>query len=225
MGFGYLFVGFLIAYVTSLAGGFPAYLIGFLLILAAVGKLRLYKRTYTLALLPLIPLILISAFEIICTVMGLVSFGGIYPEGILGTAINAAFAVLNFVLWELLLLATAKLYGEVGLPKLRLRSVQNMVAYGIYFVLAVLQLTGLFDDVPGFDAALLILYLLVVVFGLVLLASCYRRICPEGEEDAPRRKSRFGFINRFYDELDKRESNAASESARQYYERKHRGKK
>ena len=224
MGFGLLFFGVLIAEVPFLGAWFPTCFLGYLLILAAVGKLRMYESTYHFAFIPLIPLILFSGFQIGAAIFGVTKLGVIYPGGTAGTVFTALFQFFRMLLRETLFFGTAKLAASVKLPKLRLRAVQNMVAYGIWFLFAVLQLTGIFKGVPGFDAALMIVYLLVTVFALVLYASSYRRICPEGEEDAPRRKSRFAFVNRFYEKLDKKEEQAAKESAKLYLEHK-KGKK
>ena len=48
-------------------------------------------------------------------------------------------------------------------------------------------------------------------------------ICPAGQEDMSRKKSRFEFINKFHERVDEKEEKAI-ESAKQYYEDKLRAK-
>ena len=56
----------------------------------------------------------------------------------------------------------------------------------------------------------------------ILILGCYMRICPEGDEDMPRRESKIGFINRFSEALEKRENEAIERTKRDIEERKRR---
>ena len=48
--------------------------------------------------------------------------------------------------------------------------------------------------------------LFVRILLALLVFSCYRMICLEGEEDLPRKESRFAFINRMNEHFDRKEA-------------------
>jgi hypothetical protein len=54
----------------------------------------------------------------------------------------------------------------------------------------------------------------------ILIFGCYMRICPEGDENMPRRESKIPFINKFAEALEKRENEAIERTRREIEEKK-----
>ena len=51
-----------------------------------------------------------------------------------------------------------------------------------------------------------------IVLQIVLIFSCYARICDEGDVEMERKPSRFAFVNKFRAELDAKQEKARRES-------------
>lgn len=57
------------------------------------------------------------------------------------------------------------------------------------------------------------------VINCFLIFKCYAMICPEGQEDMPRKKSKFEFVNKIREKKDAKEEKAI-EDMKNYYEEK-----
>ena len=80
-----------------------------------------------------------------------------------------------------------------------------------------------FDALNASRAALMMLLLILQIFYTVmnsaLIFKCYAMICPEGEEDMKRKKSRFEFINKWNKMQDEREEQVEKQT-KKYFEDK-----
>ena len=102
-----------------------------------------------------------------------------------------------------------------------------MFFVGLFNLLQLLMLLPIkiFDSDKSFFMTLLIIFqLLYSLLNALLIFKCYAMICPAGQEDMPRRKSRFSFINKMNEKIDEREKQAIEES-KKYYEEKLQKKK
>ena len=59
---------------------------------------------------------------------------------------------------------------------------------------------------------LLLLNFAWIILDLVLIASCYSRICDENDVDMERKPSRFAFVNKIRAELDAKQARARASS-------------
>ena len=97
---------------------------------------------------------------------------------------------------------------------------------GIIFDDIVLTDSELFNDdgtpkeyTKYFSGPVLILYFVWIIFNLVLIYSCYARICDESDVDMEQKPSRFAFVNKMRAESEER-SRAAAERQAKYKEEK-----
>ena len=76
-----------------------------------------------------------------------------------------------------------------------------------------------------FSAPVLILYFVCIILNLVLIFSCYSRICDENDVDMARKPSRFAFVNKLRGESEQRQREAAERRAEQRRQRLERKRK
>ncbi len=225
MGFGLLFIGYLLTFLLSIAGGYGAFpaIGGCIVMLYAMTKLIDYEPRFKYAFFSLIPLALCVAFELSAV---LSSMMGSYLPGFLGWTITdkivkyANFA-FEMVFHVAMLSAVAKIAADTGVEKTSRAAWRNLIIYGVYFSAGVVSsfLPGTLPAAPYILKAQLALQLLCIVINSVALFSCYMRICDEGDQDMKAKPSRFGFVNRFREAYDRREENARK-TQREYREKK-----
>ena len=51
-----------------------------------------------------------------------------------------------------------------------------------------------------------------MILNLILIGQCYANICDEKDLEMKRKKSRFAWVNRFYEELERKEEKARAET-------------
>lgn len=212
MGFGLLFTGYLLTFLMYMSlwamYGWAFRIVGYTVMAYACLKLREYFPKFNYVYYCLFGLWLTGAAETVC---GIWSF--FTPEApwiaAVTTYVEYVTVPLVLVFHVFLLSAVSRASEEVGLDDKRTSAITALIFIFIGFVTRVLALIG---AVP---MGLSILVQLVgTVFVLVLLFGCYMRICPAGDEDMPRKKSRFGFVNRFADALDKKEQESFEQAKR-----------
>lgn len=224
MGFGWLFLGYLIALFMSInAYGFLFVPVGLLLMWIGADELRLYRKRFIPAEIALGASFLVSVYQMLSGISGKFSFGfGFVSEG-LDRIAGIAQSVLQLLWSVLILLAIVELAGSLGLGKIRMRAMRNLFYASAYYLLDILSQTVITpNEENGYLLlAALILLLISIVSHLLLFWSCYIRICPAGQEDMPRKPSRFGFVNRFRAAYD-REEEKTTEATREWLLRKRR---
>ena len=207
MGFGLLFLGYFIAYFMSLA--LPLKIVGCLLMIWAVMKLSEYNQRFRLCLAPLGILCVFSVYAIICFVSKSLQLQSVICSDSVYKVVSNLGEVVDIAYHTCLLTAVCAIAKETELPKIAFCSMRNLL---IVCVGGVLYYVNLFIPVGdiikpiGFISA--VIRLLWIVLNCILIANCYRLICPEGDEDMPVKESKIGIIRKMDAVINKREENA-----------------
>lgn len=214
MGYGLLIIGYALTFFLSLTlYGWVLRLLGFAIMAYGLFKLKDYFPSYKLALFTVIALFALGICE-----------AGFEAATLFGAAtealepIKTALLYLRdgvvFIFHILFLISTYIAFGVVGLNERRVSAVTDICAVTVGYIFYILSALGIIEANLSF-----LLQLVWTVMVFVLIFGCYMRICPEGDEDMPRKASRLPFVNRLSEALEKREREAA-ETARRAAEEK-----
>ena len=215
MGYGLLTLGYVIAFFMSLTSyGDIICLFGYGLIAYALYKLRDYFPSYILSFFAILALGVNGLVKAGCFVAELIAGDLAVADQITAVTDYVGFA-LTFIFHILFLIATYIALGAVGLNDKRVSAVTDICAVVVGHVFYILVVVA--DFAPS---AAIFTELVWRIMVFVLIFSCYMRICPEGDEDMPRKRSRFAFINKIGDELDRREQIAIERTQREIEEKK-----
>lgn len=232
MGFGYLLAGYLLSFVSVIGLGdyiFAGMLVGGILMLIGLLELRKYDPVF------LYPIIFCGSI-LLCSL----AWGGVFcysaivnasefPPQIESKWIFSAVKAVLYLLFDLTLLySIADLSRRVEYPDTREKAFRNMIYVGVYNVFQLITflpfVTSMAEDDRGALMTLLMFVnLAYTLMNVFLIFKCYAMICPAGQEDVPRRKSRFAFVNKMREIKDAREEKAMKEM-QDYYDRKRRAK-
>ena len=97
---------------------------------------------------------------------------------------------------------------EIGLPKLMQGAVRNAVVMGLYYLIyliALLPFTWVAVYRQYMAPIATLMPLVWAILNAVLIYSCYKNICKEGDEEVPLRVSRFAFVNKIRQEMERKE--------------------
>lgn len=220
MGFGWLFLGyFTVSFLSLNAAGALIRLAGYGIILMALGKLRKYHDAFGLAWWATVLMLAVSAALVFTSVTEY-----LYAELLLSSPVvsDGTLTVLgyieqgaSFIFHALMLWAIRQIALETEVNKIAVNAVRNFVFICIYQVVYVIGVLP-FDSIQTFLDRLglisLILRFVWIVLNLILIGSCYARICDEGDVDMQKKPSRFAFVNRFREENERRAQKAAEEA-------------
>ena len=222
MGFGYLFIGYLITFViyltvNSLGFGGVALLLGYGVMFYALNTLTLYHKAFAYAKWVQLPLALTAVYSLLSSLSEQLLLGIPFVT----PTVDAVFEWITFLL--LIFFNIALLFGirmlarEVELMHIAVKAVRNSVFVGLY---AVLTLIARLPILPEHFKAYLTLPIVMldvvwIVLNLLLLISCTKNICPAGDEDQPPKRSRFEWINRIGDTYEKNRQRAIDSTTRE----------
>lgn len=207
MGFGLLFLGYFIAYFMSLA--LPLKIVGCLLMIWAVMKLSEYNQRFRLCLAPLGILCVFSVYAIICFVSKSLQLQSVICSDSIYKVVSNLGEVVDIAYHTCLLTAVCAIAKETELPKIAFCSMRNLLIVcvgGVLYYVNLLIPVGDIIKPIGFISA--VIRLLWIVLNCILIANCYRLICPEGDEDMPVKESKIGIIRKMDAVINKREENA-----------------
>ena len=211
MGFGILFIGYIIMSVFSLNPfGDLAQLVGYSVILYALLKLSPYAKNFVYAKYTAFPLILYSAYASVLTVIDKLGFNTAGMDGA-KIYLKPIVAIIVFAFHLFLLFGIRELAKLTELAKLSDKAVRNFIVGVFYFALSVFGMlnTPIKEDFTKyFGLPTLLIGLVWYILNIILIYSCYMWICLEGDEDMARKPSRFAFINRLNDSIDQKEKEA-----------------
>lgn len=202
MGFGYLFIGYLITFLLSLtvqALGFGgvALLVGYGVMLGGLWILWHYQSAFVWAKWLLVPLLVTALYRTLgdfneLLLLGLPIFEGVW-ESVYTWVTLALITAFNLAM----LYGVGKIARDVGLEKTAVAAGRNAIFVGIYTLLTIVAKLPLPQTVLSYLTFPLIGFdLLWIVCNLLLLLSCTKDICPAGDEDQPQKPSRIGFLDR-----------------------------
>lgn len=210
MGFGTLFFGYFIMFAFSLSETyFFADIIGALVVIYAFSKLAEYNRYFVRAMISAL------VFMLLCAVTAVSLMFRIYePDGNIDMLIDIAKQVAGCIMHIFMFLGTLGISSGAAAEKLvdttKRDFVMTMVYYG--FSLIVLLCGNLLGDYVQSASMMVYLYWVVcLVLNLALIYRCFGILCPADEdENAPPKRSRFEFVNKFNDKFDEIEEKKQS---------------
>ena len=209
MGFGYLFFGYLIAFLLSMTAralgfGTLASLLGLALILMGLQRLGRYHKAFSLSKWLAIPRLLLSLYWLACDVGARLSIALPITVGIVHDV--AEWLDLGCsVLFQLSLLYAIRMLSDgIGLKGLSRTALRNTLFVGIYAMLRIAQNFSIPEVARGYVIlAANVFELLWILCILLLLLNCMKSIGIEGEDEEQPTRSRVGWINRVNDAYDR----------------------
>ncbi len=215
MGFGYVFLGYLVSfflYMALDALGFAglALLIGYGLMAGGLWMLGHYHKAFRLPLWSLLPLSVCAVHTLILSLSK--TFG--FDAGVLaGEGIKALFSWITFVsvlAFQLLLLYGIRMLArEVELKQIDIKAIRNAVFVLLYAALYLVAQLLPSDVAQSYLAIpLTLLQIVFCALNALLLLNCAKDICPAGEEEQPPKRYRLSILNRIGDTFEKNRQKA-----------------
>lgn len=214
MGFGFLFVGYLLTFNFV---GYNAYsdVFATALMLLGLSTLSAYGKYFRRAFFTGLPLLAIHIATFALAILGLLDL--VTPSASLSLWLSVMGLLLRGLFICFTLKGVADISLETDIPVLRLRALRNLILYLPFVVLGMLLETNTFASLTSFLRVLLMFYmlygLLVTFLNAKTFYEAYIWICLEGEESMERKSSRFGFINRLNALSDRMEERTLSRRA------------
>lgn len=225
MGFGLLLIGYVFAFVARVGLGqyiFAGMLLGGFLMYLGISELKRYSPAFIYAYICSIFVILSSFLGVAIWINSAFDLG----LGVNAPIIKSIYDWANFIIG--LAFNISMLYGisdlsvRVDYPETKQGAIRNYVFVGVFNAFQLLLLFPIEfirNDLGFFNTLLIIIQLIYTVANALLLFKCYAMICPEGQEDMPRKPSKFAFINKIRAARDAKEEKAI-EDMKNYYEEK-----
>lgn len=199
MGFGILVIGYFISFIMSMTlYGWAIRLVGYIIMASACMKIKEYFPHFKYSILVLALLMLSGGADTVFEILRLIGHSPIWLEQALVVNGYARF-IFQLAFHFALLISISFAAGEVDLPDKRISAVTDIVAVSFSSFMYILSLTY-----TGIGSVAVLVGLAANIMVIVLLFSCYMRICPEGDEEMPRRKSSIPFIDKINDSFEKR---------------------
>lgn len=227
MGFGWLFIGYFIATLMSIniAGAFIR-IVGYGVIFFAASKLNKYNRTFTYLQIATVIMLGVSLLLAASDICGFLYDEMFIKNNIFTESFKRAMGIVemcvSLVFNGALLYSIRAIAIETEVDKIAVNSVRNFIFICLYFVLNIISYLP-FNFVKEYSAVfslpVLLLYFVWIVLNLILIYSCYARICDENDTEMIRKPSRFSFINKMRAEMEEKE-NRAIESSKKYRKEK-----
>ncbi len=223
MGFGLLFVGYFCATLMSInAVGTFLRIVGYSIVFVAAGKLGRYDRSFRWLSLASAVMIAVSALLAAADISDFLYEQMIVNKNVLGdtykTVLGYVEMAASFALNACMLYAIRSIARETDVEKISFGAVRNFVFICIYYALCIMSFLP-FEFAKYLGAPALIIYFVWIIFNLVLIASCYARICDESDVEMNVKPSRFAFVNKMRARGEERRARA-EERAAEYLEKK-----
>ena len=212
MGFGILFIGYILSFVMNIISyGYYFELIGLLLVLYASIKLMEYDKKFVYLLFSAIFLVLISVYSVITNTASNIGLGWDIPKA-LGTVAEYLKIFGDAVLHAALCVSVANISHDTGCKKIQIAAYRNTLFYALYFVcrlvIRIPKIAANETVAPIIGFAGNCLWLVWVAFNAIMLFSCYMNICDESDTEMTAKPSRFEFINKMRSDFDEKEARA-----------------
>lgn len=212
MGFGWLIVGYFMAMLMSI-NMFGSYfrLLGYCIILLSSLRLRRYNRGFGYMSIASVLMLLVSLMLVSADISLYLYDLMVIDVNVLGDNFKTIVGYVEmgtvFVFNATMLYGIRAIAEETGETKISVSAVRNFVFVCIYYVLNVLSFLPFkaFEDFGKyFSAPALLLYFAWIILNLVLIYSCYARICDENDVDMEIKPSRFAFVNKMRQSAEER---------------------
>ena len=222
MGFGFLLIGYVFAFLATVGLGpyvFGGIIVGSVLMFIGLKELKKYDPVFFYAYS--CNICLFACGLLLALVWAIESFTTV-DISIFSTIVSSLKLAFCLLFDISMLYGIADLSRRVDYPETRQKAYRNMIFVGVFNALQLLVFLpiGFIQNSKGFlMALLLIIQLIYTAVNALLIFKCYVMICPEGQEDMPRKKSKFAFINKFREIRDAKDEKAMEEM-KNYYEGK-----
>ena len=116
----------------------------------------------------------------------------------------------ELVFTVVLCVAISRLTKETGEIKLTYVAIRNLVIYCVYFVLQFIcwlphEYVGTLLQLTALPAVVQLISFVVIILNILMIFSCYRRICDESDVEMAQKPSRFEFVNQMRAEREEKE--------------------
>lgn len=212
MGFGLLFIGYFIAFLTSVNNyGFAFRIVGYAIMFSAIGKLSEYKHKLSRTTIPLFLLAVCALFDAGKTLAELLTIKMALFSETNALWVSLASVLLSVAFQTLLLLGIREIGKDAEADGIPTRAVWCTVIVWIVGILEValsaLGTVPAIGESNGFRILTLLAALARILYPVAILAflfSCYAKICAPEDTDMAPRPSRFAFVNRLREEREKK---------------------
>ena len=204
MGFGTLFIGYFFLINIS----YFAYtdIIGALIMLMGLYKLSPVNTYFKAATVASISFSVVALAELALSVIGMFTFGEWLPVTV--SYVNAIRYAAIFALSYLIIMGIRTVSREVDANEIyraAKRDLNICYALGIAALLEIPFLgSALGNALPYIYFVLLIIVVLFIFLMLSLIYKAYMQICMPEDAEIKDKKSRFEFLNRFYDRIEQK---------------------
>lgn len=218
MGWGLLFFGYFLEYILALNSLFAPFvlLVGYALMVVGCNGLARFCKRFLFPKWCAAALMLPALWRTVVEINTRFSLGlGFLPEAVTSAARWIDFGG-SVVFHIFLALAVKELALRVDQTKNAVRAYRNLLFVGLHALFVVVQtLLPIEEVVRVLYPVTILLQLTWAICNCVMLYSCYMHIAPANASEV-RAPSRFAFVNRIRDELDRREQKAI-EADRAYH--------
>jgi hypothetical protein len=215
MGFGLLLMGYFLGMVMSL-NIFGAFfrLAGFALAAYAARKLSDYHKGFSFLTLASMLSVGVSVLGAISSLSAFLYDNMIIAEKLIGDGLATAFGYARYgaelIFTVALCVAISLIAKETGELKLRYVAIRNLALYCVYFVLQIIcwlphEYVGTLLQITALPAVAQLAGFALILLNLLMIFSCYRRICDESDVDMPQKPSKFEFVNQMRAEREEKE--------------------
>ena len=221
MGFGLLFIGYFVATFMSInvIGSFMR-IFGYGIIFISASKLNKYNRSFGLLGLSSLVMLAIAMLLALSDVSTFLYDNLLIESNIFGDTyrniVGYVEMAMSFAFNATMLYAIRSIALETEVGKIATSAVRNFMFICVYYVLNVIGMLPFSwaDQYSKYlSAPVLLLYFVWLILNLVLIYSCYARICDENDVEMLRKPSRFAFVNKMREESDRKEQRAAERQA------------
>ena len=235
MGFGLLLMGYFLGMVMSL-NIFGAFfrLAGFTLATYAARKLSDYHKGFSFLTLASMLSVGVSVLGAISSLSAFLYDNMIIAEKLIGDGLATAFGYARYgaelVFTVALCVAISLIAKETGEIKLRYVAIRNLALYCVYFVLQIIcwlphEYVGTLLQITALPAVAQLAGFALILLNLLMIFSCYRRICDESDVDMPQKPSKFEFVNQMRAEREEKEKARQAKFAKSATEQKLEGER
>ena len=235
MGFGLLLMGYFLGMVMSL-NIFGAFfrLAGFALAAYAARKLSDYHKGFSFLTLASMLSVAVSVLGAISSLSAFLYDNMIIAEKLIGDGLATAFGYARYgaelVFTVALCVAISLIAKETGEQKLRYVAIRNLALYCVYFVLQIIcwlphEYVGTLLQITALPAVAQLAGFALILLNLLMIFSCYRRICDESDVDMTQKPSRFEFVNQMRAEREEKEKARQAKFAKPATEQKLEGER
>lgn len=189
MGFGYLLLGHLIAFLLSMTAGALGFgslalILGYLLMLLGLLRLSKFHNSFGLSKWLLLPMLVLSVYRLISDVATLFLLSIPMLDGIVSVVADWAELALTVLFQLALLYGIRMLADSIELKKLSAAALRNTLFVGIYTMLRLAEKMSLPEAVRPYVVLLANAFNFIwIVCILWLLLSCMKNIGVAGEEE------------------------------------------